>query len=332
MTGKDAADSGASGGDDPRSTSQPGEVPADDPHSAEPSPPADPPAFSVYNGHEGSESATAGAQSHSDDESADLNSPEESANWSGEEFELDRLYQEAVEAMEVVEWEHGAPPLPAEETARLNEDGDKADDDSPGTDANTEAATAGTGFEDGEADDQPSELHARVKPGQVIEAALFVGGGPLPARKLAWLLGGSCEPDSVVRMIDELNEQYAAQQRPYEIRLGEGGYHLSLRNEYEPLWHRVFGLGPKEIKLSQEALEVLALVAYQQPVSPEKIDELSKRRAGGVLRQLVRRQLLEIERGETRKDITYRTTARFLEVFGIRSLDELPRAESLVYK
>lgn len=320
MTGKDATDSGSPTGNTSPSSSQPTDQAAENVSSAD-----DAPRLSVISGTDDDEATDADLSGVPGDDTTDADSSSGPADWTGEEFELDRLYQEAVEAMEEVEWEHGAPPVSDDASTAGSDDADRSGDGRDGE-------PASTGIDDSEPEDPTAELHARVKPGQVIEAALFVGGGPLPSRKLAWLLGGSCEPDSVVRMIDELNDQYSDQQRPYEIRLGEGGYHLALKSDYEPLWHRVFGLGPKEIKLSQEALEVLALVAYQQPVSPEKIDDLSKRRAGGVLRQLVRRQLLEIERGETRKDITYRTTARFLEVFGIRSLDELPRAESLTYK
>lgn len=177
---------------------------------------------------------------------------------------------------------------------------------------------------------QPSEESSAVTPAQVIEAALFVGGMPLSAAKIGALLRGAVENNSVEQTIDELNRQYIAEGRPYEIRLGDGGYRLELRPEFDKLRNRVYGAGPREVRLSQDALEVLALVAYQQPISQAQIEAHGKQQAGNVLRQLLRRELVAIERGPGgRKDIKYVTTARFLSVFGLGSLAELPEPEDL---
>lgn len=177
---------------------------------------------------------------------------------------------------------------------------------------------------------QPSEESSAVTPAQVIEAALFVGGMPLSAAKIGALLRGAVENNSVEQTIDELNRQYIAEGRPYEIRLGDGGYRLELRPEFDKLRNRVYGAGPREVRLSQDALEVLALVAYQQPISQAQIEAHGKQQAGNLLRQLLRRELVAIERGPGgRKDIKYVTTARFLSVFGLGSLAELPEPEDL---
>jgi len=135
----------------------------------------------------------------------------------------------------------------------------------------------------------------------------------------------------VEELIDRLNRRYVNEHRPYEIRLGEGGHRLILKPEFEPIRNRVFGLGPKEVKLSQESLEVLALIAYQQPISKARLEQ-ERPNAGAVLRQLLRRELISLERGETKADVTYSTTSRFLEIFGLNTLDELPRAEELDFK
>jgi segregation and condensation protein B len=172
-----------------------------------------------------------------------------------------------------------------------------------------------------------------VSPAQVIEAALFVGGGPLTARKIAGLLRGSQQAKDVEQTIDDLNDAYVAQARPYEIRLGDGGYRLELRPEYDRLRHRVYGSGPREVRLSQDVLEVLALVAYRQPITEKEIEGHGKQNAGNLLRQLLRRDLIAFERGPGgRNDLHYHTTARFLSVFGLGTLDELPQAEDLARK
>jgi segregation and condensation protein B len=173
----------------------------------------------------------------------------------------------------------------------------------------------------------------RVTAQQVIEVCLFVGGPPLTAGKLASILKGDYTAQFVEDAIESLNRRYQAEGRPYEIRLGEGGYRLVLRDDYERLRHKVYGLGPREVRLSQEALEVLAIVAYHQPVSESAIAELGKPQSGPTLRQLLRRELIAVERTpDDPKDVRYATTPRFLSLFGVTRLDDLPRPDELLYK
>jgi segregation and condensation protein B len=139
--------------------------------------------------------------------------------------------------------------------------------------------------------------------------------------------------DFVEGTIEELNALYAAEGRPYDIRLGEGGYRMALRSEFDAVRNRVFGVGPREVRLSQEALEVLSLVAYRQPISRTEVEATGRDNAGNVLRQLLRRELVTIQRGEKgRDDVRYLTTPRFLELFGLGRIDELPRADELEMK
>src|SRR5690606_24746300 len=113
----------------------------------------------------------------------------------------------------------------------------------------------------------------------------------------------------------------------------EGGYRMVLRTEFESVRNKNYGFGPKEVRLSQEALEVLALIAYRQPITREQIELIGKANPNGVLRQLLRREIIGLKRtGKTAKDVTYHTTARFLQIFGIADLDELPHAEDLNFK
>lgn len=175
--------------------------------------------------------------------------------------------------------------------------------------------------------------NSNVSPVQVIEAALFVGGAPLTAKKISNMVRGSFDTAFVEQTLDELNAAYLAQGRPYEIRLGEGGYRLELRAEYDRLRHRVYGSGPREVRLAQDVLEVLALVAYLQPISQKDVESHGKANAGNLLRQLLRRDLISFERGPGgRKDLQYQTTPRFLSVFGLASLEDLPQAEDLAKK
>jgi segregation and condensation protein B len=175
----------------------------------------------------------------------------------------------------------------------------------------------------------PSPCDPNIKPLRVIEACLFVGGQPLSAKKLAGLLDGNNEASDIETLIDELNLEYAAQGRPYEIRLVDGGYKLTLRAEFEAIRSRVYGVGPRDVKLSQDVLEVLALVAYQQPINQAAV-EACKPNSANILRQLLRRELISLNRvDQSRKGVEYQTTPRFLQLFGLAQLNELPRPEDL---
>lgn len=166
---------------------------------------------------------------------------------------------------------------------------------------------------------------------QVLEALLFVGGMTLPSRKLADVLSGSTSSEDVLRLIDELNANYDLECRPYRIELVEGGYRMQLRSEFEKVRHRVFGFGPREVKLSQEVLEILAFIAYSQPVTEEELDGLGREGTQGVIRQLLRRELIQLKRGE-QAEIQYETAPRFLEVFGLRSMHDLPLPGDFAFK
>lgn len=230
--------------------------------------------------------------------------------WSGEELEA--AYLRALDALEAVESEVVAT---AEEVApgRLEE----------------LAAASSTAI--------PASIDVPPPPSvsaeQIVEACLFVGGPALTAAKLAGVLRGDYSPQFVEQAIDQLNQRYSAEARPYEIRLVEGGYRLTVREEYDRIRHKVYGLGPKEVKLSQDSLEVLALVAYHQPVSEIQLDQLGRPDCGATLRLLLRRDLIAVERRpEQPKEIRYQTTERFLSLFGLASLNDLPRPDDLLYK
>jgi len=174
----------------------------------------------------------------------------------------------------------------------------------------------------------------RVSPREVIEAAVFVGGNvALTARKLASLIGQDIDNRVAVSLVDSLNQSYQLENRPYEIRLHEGGYQLQLREEFQDVSMRSFGTGPRDVKLSPETLEVLAFVAWNQPVQKEQIESIGRQSSMALLRQLLRLQLVELQRnGKGRTDVSYITTAKFLKLFGLKSLAELPTADIFSFK
>jgi segregation and condensation protein B len=174
----------------------------------------------------------------------------------------------------------------------------------------------------------------RVSPREVIEAAIFVGGNvALTARKLASLIGQDVDNRVAVSLVDSLNQSYSRENRPYEIRLNEGGYRLELREEFGDVSTRTFGLGPRDVKLSPDVLEILAFVAWNQPVEKETVETIDRPNAAALMRQLLRLQLVELQRtGSRRSDVSYVTSAKFLKLFGLKSISELPTADILSFK
>lgn len=226
--------------------------------------------------------------------------------------DLERLYQQALRAGEMLDAVEQQFP----ELANTTE---------PASASNSAPSTASNGVEE--------SIRPEVRPSQILEAALFVGGTSLTLKRLSRLLGDHLSEEFVEQEIRTLNSHYAAQERPYEIAFGEGGYRMVLRSGFDRIRNRVFGLGPKEVKLSQHLLEILAFVAYRQPVTREQIEATGRKNSGGMLNQLVRRGLISLERtGTNREDVRYSTTARFLEIFGLRSIDDLPHPEDFSFK
>jgi segregation and condensation protein B len=104
---------------------------------------------------------------------------------------------------------------------------------------------------------------------------------------------------------------------------------MALRPDFGPLRDTFHGR-IREARLSQAAVDVLAIVAYHQPVSAEQIERLRGKPSGAILAQLVRRDLLSIERPAAQKSKpAYSTTSRFLDLFGLGGIEELPRSQEL---
>jgi segregation and condensation protein B len=164
---------------------------------------------------------------------------------------------------------------------------------------------------------------------QLLEALLFVGGAPLTAEQAAAVIRG-LTPAQFSQAIASLNRDYRRQGRPYLIQVQGQGYCLTLRPRFRPVLDRLYGQ-IREARLSPPAIDVLSLVAYRQPVTKQEIDSLRGAESGALIRQLVRRNLIAVvQRGEAgRREIYYGTTPRFLELFQLSSLDDLPQTADL---
>jgi segregation and condensation protein B len=171
----------------------------------------------------------------------------------------------------------------------------------------------------------------QITPRSILESILFVGhptGEPLTSERIAALMRG-VRPTEIDELVRDLNEQYDAEGAPYAIASVGPGYQMAVRPEFSPLRDHFYGR-IREARLSPPAIEILAVVAYQQPITAEQIERLRGKPSGAVLSQLVRRDLLRVERPAGKKEKpVYRTTDRFLDLFGLDNLEELPRSQEI---
>jgi segregation and condensation protein B len=172
---------------------------------------------------------------------------------------------------------------------------------------------------------------AAVTPRMIIEAMLFVGaadGRPLSSAEMAGQIR-DVEPAEVDALTAELNAAYRAEGAAYEIVSGDGGHRLQLRKEHAPQREKFRGQA-RTARLTPAALEVLSVVAYRQGVTGEEINKLRGTQSYAILAQLVRRQLVRVERKPgLPRGARYHTTERFNRLFGVTSPRELPRSEDL---
>ena len=165
----------------------------------------------------------------------------------------------------------------------------------------------------------------RVNPLSILEALLFVGlpgGRPISGREVAGLMRG-VRPQEIDDLAEELRARYEADGCPYEVAAAETGWVLRLRPEFARFGGVLESRG-RAVRLDAEALDALAVVAWNQPVPRDRLVELGCDARPATLRQLVRRGLLELRREGEAGEPVYRTTARFLEVFRLESLRDLP--------
>jgi segregation and condensation protein B len=155
-----------------------------------------------------------------------------------------------------------------------------------------------------------------------LEAVLMVADQPLDDATLATAVGYPV-PD-VVEALHALVAEYDESGRGFELRNVAGGWRYYTREDYAPVVER-FVLDGQQARLTQAALETLAVVAYKQPVSRSRVSAIRGVNVDGVMRTLLNRGLVE-EAGtdhETGAHL-YRTSNYFLERIGVTSLDELP--------
>ncbi len=167
-----------------------------------------------------------------------------------------------------------------------------------------------------------ADATCRVSPLTIFEALLFVGlpgGEPLTSRRVASLMRG-VRPQEIDDLAKELRQRYLADNCPYEVAAKGDGWVMRLRPEFA-CYGQVLEAKARQVRLDAESLDVLAAVAWNQPVPRDRLVELGCDAGPAVMRQLVRRGLLELSNDD---GPCYRTTAKFLELFRLTSITDLP--------
>ncbi|TFG48796.1 MAG: SMC-Scp complex subunit ScpB [Gemmatimonadales bacterium] len=162
---------------------------------------------------------------------------------------------------------------------------------------------------------------------QLIEAALFAADRPITVEELQTLDPESSMAD-VRTALDELREHYDFDGHAVEVVELAGGYQVLTRRAFAEAIERA-QFAVRTPRLTSAAMETLAVIAYRQPVGRAEIEEIRGVSAGGVLRSLQERSLIEVVgRSEGMgRPLLYGTTPTFLELLGLRDIGELPRTE-----
>lgn len=169
--------------------------------------------------------------------------------------------------------------------------------------------------------------HALLK--QIVEALIFASDEPLSESRIR-----SCIEDvdgqSLETIIESLNEEYHRSGRSFRIVKVAGGFQFATQPAFSK-WIKRLYQGRSRARLTQASLEVLAIVAFQQPVSRTEIDAVRGVNSVGVLRNLMERRLITIAgRAEgVGRPLLYKTTDEFLRYFGINDISDLPKPKEI---
>jgi segregation and condensation protein B len=164
----------------------------------------------------------------------------------------------------------------------------------------------------------------------IIEALIFACEFPISISQLAEVLDG-VEKENILSIIQELINDYDTRRGGFNIAEIAGGFQFRTRSDIAP-WIKRYNKGRASV-LTMAAMETLAVVAYRQPVLKLEIDRIRGVNTGGALKNLIEKKLVRIlgRKDVPGKPIIYGTTKRFLEVFNLRDLSELPTLKEFSY-
>jgi segregation and condensation protein B len=178
-----------------------------------------------------------------------------------------------------------------------------------------------------EEEDASSAPEWSPEPDKLLLALLFASHEYLDARALREIMGPEWDMGRIRKLVRDLNRAFADSGMPFEIAETDGTFRLRTQAKYYPWTRRLFKEGAPR-RLSQAALETLAIVAYKQPVTKAEVEAIRGVNVDGSMKTLLDRKLIDIGRRSDAlgQAFTYHTTREFMRYFGIsRVPDDLPR-------
>ena len=164
----------------------------------------------------------------------------------------------------------------------------------------------------------------------VIEAILFAATDPVSQEQLEGLFGQKVPEDEIKGALSSLWERYEKAQSSLQIVEIGGGFKMTTRAQYAN-WIEKFFTKRRKVSLSRASLEVLSIIAYQQPVTISQIDYVRGVDSAGVVRGLLKHGLVTVKgrKKAPGRPLLLVTTDKFLDHFGLSGLDELPRPDEM---
>jgi segregation and condensation protein B len=242
-----------------------------------------------------------------------------------EQAPLDLPDDTSAPAQETTETIDKEPEPAQEESASV----DEKETRSEGTDVVAEETEAPEEAPAAEGPEQPAQEEEQAPTVEsVVEAILFAADEPLADSRIAAIVETTTK--QIRETVQNLNAKYEANNSAFRIEQIAGGYQMLTLNLYNP-WLRKMLRARSDSKLSPAALETLAIIAYKQPIIRADIEAVRGVAVGEVIRSLMYKGLVKIVgRAEILgRPMLYGTTKKFLEVFGLNSLKDLPKVEEL---
>jgi segregation and condensation protein B len=180
----------------------------------------------------------------------------------------------------------------------------------------------------------------------ILESLLFSAQKPLSVKEIRDVLAGAAEhadgdetvralkktkEADVIAALEQLAQEHEAAQRSYRLACVAGAWQFVTQPQFAPWLKALVGVKARPPRLSQPALETLAIIAYRQPITRAEVEQIRGVNVDGTMQTLTERGLVEaVGRAEVvGRPMTYGTTPLFLEYFGLRSLEDLPAADEL---
>jgi len=165
----------------------------------------------------------------------------------------------------------------------------------------------------------------------IVEAILFASDQPTSADRLADAAGEDITVGMVKKCVEELLADYDAHGRAFTIEEVAGGYQLFTRPEYNK-YLKPLVRARQQARLTQAALETLAIIAYKQPVARAEVEDIRGVACGDMIRALMEKGLVRIagRSEQIGRALLYGTTKKFLQAFGLGSIKDLPDSKQLV--